>query len=60
MRLRMTCPACGSTNVARVNCDGRWNEAAQEWIAGEPEVCICDDCGEEFEQPREVEIKEAT
>ena len=55
----MTCPRCGSTDIARVNCDARWDEAAQEWLAGDPEICICDDCDEQFAQPREVEIKEA-
>lgn len=58
MRLRMTCPLCGSPDIARVGCDARWDEARQEWIAGEAESCVCDACAAEFDAPRETEIAE--
>lgn len=58
MPVRMTCPACGSAEIASTNCcDARWDVAVQEWITIDPGCFICDECGEDFDAPREVEIK---
>lgn len=58
MKLAMTCPHCGSADIAQVNCDARWSVEAQAWIAGDAESHICDDCEREFDAPNEIEISE--
>ena len=57
-RLRMTCPACFSRDIAQEGCSALWSESRQEWLAGDPESHFCNACGREFDEPRQVELAE--
>lgn len=52
-RVRLLCPACGSESIVS-DAAARWCVETQQWgLSSTMDVTICDDCGEEFNNPRE-------
>ena len=59
LRLRMTCPRCHSAAVIKRSPDETWSVRLQEWTAsgsGADDDFYCDECGENFDAPRQVEL----
>ncbi len=60
-RLRMTCPRCNSAAVIKRSPAETWSVRFQEWTAsgaGADDDFYCDKCGENFDEPRQVELAE--